>query len=128
MKTKGQLEADISEAITRFEKDYMGRGPTETVTYLVDDLAIVRLQGVLTPAEKQLVSGVNAQRGTLLVKQMRGELVEGARVLLEAVIKSITHREVVSMHTDISTLRGERVLIFVLDGKPEYSERDKIPG
>ena len=26
MKTKGQLEADISEAIIKFEREYMGRG------------------------------------------------------------------------------------------------------
>jgi len=32
-KTKGQIESQISEAIIKFEKDYMGRGPTETKTY-----------------------------------------------------------------------------------------------
>jgi uncharacterized protein YbcI len=124
MKTKGQLEAEIGEVITRFEKEYMGRGPTETATYLVDDMVIVRLQGVLTPAEKQLVSGANAVRGTQLVKQMRTELVEGARALLEAVVKGVTRREVVSLHTDISTARGERLLVFVLDGTPDYDERN----
>ncbi|OPZ83277.1 MAG: hypothetical protein BWY76_02349 [bacterium ADurb.Bin429] len=122
MKTKGQLEAEISEAMTRFEKEYMGRGPTETITYLVEDMVLVRLQGVLTPAEKQLVSGAGVPRGTMLVKQMRTELVEGARMLLEAVIKGITHCDILSMHTDISTARGERIIIFVLDGAPEYAD------
>ncbi|HOF88520.1 MAG TPA: DUF2294 domain-containing protein [Armatimonadota bacterium] len=127
MKTQGQLEAEISEAMTRFEKEYMGRGPTETVTYLVDDMVLVRLQGVLTPAEKQLVGGAGAARGILLVKQMRTELVEGARLLLEAVIHGITHCHVLSMHTDISTARGERLLIFILDGKPEYADPKSPP-
>ena len=29
-KSKGQVEAEISEAVTRFEKEYMGRGPLDT--------------------------------------------------------------------------------------------------
>ena len=37
-KTRGQLEAEISDAIVRFELDYMGRGPEEARTYLVDDM------------------------------------------------------------------------------------------
>ena len=119
MKSQGQLEAEISEAMTRFEKEFMGRGPTETNTYLVEDMVIVRLQGVLIPAEKQLVGGANAGHGRQLVKQMRTELVEGARTLLEAVIKTITRRSVLSMHTDISTVRGERIIIFILDGRPD---------
>ena len=31
--TKGQTEAKISEAILKFEKEYMGRGPFECKTY-----------------------------------------------------------------------------------------------
>jgi len=123
MKTKGQLEAEISDAIIRFEKEYMGRGPIETRTFLIDTMVLVRLRGVLTPAEQQLISGINADRGRQLVKQMRTELIEGARVLLEAVVKGITQRTVVSMHTDISTKQGERVIIFVLDAPPEFIER-----
>ena len=122
-KSKGQLEAEISDTITRFEKEYMGRGPLETRTYLLEDMVIIRLRGVLTPAEQQLISGDHAERGRQLVKQMRSELLEGARTLLEAVIKSITRRNVISLHTDISTSRSERVILFVLDGKPEYEER-----
>ena len=43
-KTRGQIEAEISEAIIKFEKEYMGRGPLETKTYIVDDLVLVRVQ------------------------------------------------------------------------------------
>jgi len=38
MKTKGQLEAEISDAIVKFEKEYMGRGPDEAKAYVIDDL------------------------------------------------------------------------------------------
>ena len=44
-KTKGQTEAEISKAIIRFEKEYMGRGPDETKTYILGDMVIVRLRG-----------------------------------------------------------------------------------
>ena len=54
MKTKGELETEISNAVNRFKREYMGRGPQEVRTYLVDDMALVRLKGVLTPAEQRL--------------------------------------------------------------------------
>ncbi|HUU16117.1 MAG TPA: Na-translocating system protein MpsC family protein [Sedimentisphaerales bacterium] len=34
-KSKGQIEAEISEAIVKFEKEYMGHGPDETKTYVI---------------------------------------------------------------------------------------------
>jgi uncharacterized protein YbcI len=123
MKSKGQIEAEISDAITRFEKGYMGRGPTETQTYLVDDMVIVRLRGVLTPAEQQLAKADDPSRGRRLIKEVRGELLESARMLLANVVQDITKRAVVSLHTDISVTVGERVIIFTLDGQPAYGEQ-----
>ena len=116
MRTKGQLEAKISEAIIKFEKEYMGRGPDETKTYIIDDMVLVRLRGVLTPAEKQLAKTDEETRGRALIKQVRVELLEKGRMLLEKLVRDITGRKVTSLHTDISTVTGERVIIFVLDG------------
>lgn len=124
MKTRGQLEAEIGDAITRFEKEYMGRGPLETRTYLIDDLVIVRLRGVLTPAEQQLAKAEGPSRGRRLIKQVRSELLESARDLLDAMVKNITGRGVSSMHTDISTSTGERVIIFTLDGRPDCAHSE----
>lgn len=121
-KTKGQIEAEISEAIIKFEKEYMGRGPEETKTYIIDDMVLVRLQGVLTPAEKQLAKTDEDTKGRALIKQVRIELLERARMLLETIIQDTTGKRVKSLHTDISTSTGERVIIFTLDGLPEYPE------
>lgn len=115
-KTKGQLEAEISDAIVRFELDYMGRGPEEARTYLVDDMVLVRLRGVLTPAERQLGGPDGTAQGRELVKQVRRELIEKARPLLEAIIADITGQAVRSVHTDISTMIGERIIVFSLAG------------
>ena len=116
MKTKGQLEAEISEAIVKFEREYMGRGPEEVRTYLLDDLIIVRLRGVLTPAERQLARSGTEGQGRALIKQVRMELLEKARPLLDTIVQDITAQSIRSLHTDISTLTGERIIIFSLGG------------
>jgi uncharacterized protein YbcI len=118
-KTKGEIEAEISEAVTRFEKEYMGRGPLETKTYLIDDMIIVRLKGVLTKAEYRLVKSGHNAKARDLIKQVRVELIENGRPLLETMIKGITRRKITSLHTDISTVTGERLILFTLDKKPE---------
>jgi uncharacterized protein YbcI len=120
LETKGQLESEISEAITRFEKEHMGRGPLETKTYIVDDLVIVRLKGVLTKAEHALVKSDRSVRARELIKQVRIELIENGRPILEEMIKDITKRKVRSLHTDISTETGERLIVFSLDKAPEF--------
>lgn len=115
-RTIGQIEADISQAIVKFEKQYMGRGPNEIRSHILDDLVIVRLRGILTAAEQELAKSGGLERGTLLVKSVRTELLEKARPLLESLITDITGRKVTSMHTDLSTKVGERLLVFVLEG------------
>ncbi len=123
-KTQGQMEGEISEAVIRFEKEYMGRGPVETKTYLVDDMVFVRLKGVMTPAEHQLATSEDSRGGRELIKQVRRELLEKGRPLLEAVVQDVTSRKVLSLHTDISTITGERVIVFTLD-TPAAHNREK---
>jgi uncharacterized protein YbcI len=120
-KTKGQIEAEISEAVVKFEKEFMGRGPLETKTYLLDDIVLVRLKGVLTKAEQHLAqAGDTVERGRKLIKQVRIELLEKGRPLLEAIVQDVTHIKVKSLHTDISTITGDQVIIFVLDSPPDF--------
>lgn len=110
--TKGQLELKVSEAMIKFEKEYMGRGPRETKTYLINDMLFVRLKGVLTPAEEQLSK---TTEGAALIKKTRVQLLEGARLLLKNILLDITGCQIKSLHTDISTKTGERIIIFTLD-------------
>jgi len=120
-RTQGQLEAEISAAMVQFEREYMGRGPEETRTYLIDDLVLVRLRGVLTPAEKQLASGDPTGDDRKLIKQARMQLLEKARPLLVRIIKDILNQDVVSLHTDISIKTGERIILFSLAGEPKFA-------
>jgi uncharacterized protein YbcI len=114
-KSKGQIEAEISEALIKFEKEYMGRGPEQAKTYIINDMVVIRLQRVLTPAEQQLANTKDGTTGRSLIKQVRTELLEKARPLLERIIMDLTGKRVKSLHTDISTITGERVIIFTLE-------------
>ncbi len=118
MKSKGELESEISQAIIRFEKEYMGRGPLETKTYLLDDIVLVRLKNVLTTAELRLAEAEEKHQGRELIKRARQKLLEHGRPLLEAVVREILGVGVKSLHTDISTKTGERIIVFTLESKP----------
>ena len=117
-KTKGQLEAEISDAIICFEKEYMGRGPLETKTYLIDELVVVRLKGVLTTAECKLAFSDDAYNGRELIKRMRHALLEKGRPMLDAIVEDVLGVPVKSLHTDLSTVSGERIIVFSLEAKP----------
>jgi uncharacterized protein YbcI len=112
MKTKGEIEAEITRAIVQFELDYMGRGPKEAATHVIEDMVLVRLKGVLTPAEQQLTETAD---GGELVKKMRSTLIEKAKFLLYQVVGDITGAKIVDLHTDISTSSGERIFVFILE-------------
>ena len=111
-RTKGQIEAEISKAMARFQQDYFGRGPVEVKSRIIDDSIVVRLKGVLTSAELQLTKD---QEGIALVKGMRARLLESARPALKETIAEIAGSAVVSLHADISTKTGERVIVFTLE-------------
>lgn len=118
MKTQGELEAAICDGIRRFEQDYMGRGPKEIHAHLLNDLLVVRLQGVLTAAEQQLAKSLPSEKGRDLLKQVRTHLLETARPLMDAMVEEVTGVKVVSLHHDISTLTGEEVVLFRLAESP----------
>ncbi|WNF38164.1 DUF2294 domain-containing protein [Bacillaceae bacterium IKA-2] len=108
---KGQLEADISKAITKWEKDYLGRGPLQVKTDILRNMIIVHLKGILTPAEKELTK---TEPGMLAIKKIREALIEAGNPQLKEIILSQTGETVDSFHTDISTRNAERIIVFIL--------------
>ena len=125
MKTQGEIEAAICAGMSRFEQEYMGRGPKDIHAHLIGDLLVVRLQGVLTAAEQHLVTALPAEKGRDLLKQVRAQLIEVARPALESLVQDITGIKPLSLHHDISTLTGEEVVIFTLAEAPLYREAKK---
>jgi uncharacterized protein YbcI len=118
MKTQGEIEAAISEGISHFEQDYMGRGPKDIHVHLLGDLLVVRLHGVLTAAEQHLVKSLPSEKGRDLLKQVRTHLIETARPVMEAMVQQITGVKVLTLHHDISTATGEEVVLFTLTESP----------
>ena len=125
MKTLGEMEAAVCEGVSRFEQDYMGRGPKDIHTHLLGDLLVVRLRGVLTAADRQLVKSLPAEKGRDLLKQVRTHLVETARPVLEAMVAEVTGAKVLSLHHDISTVTGEEVVLFALADSPILRDAKK---
>jgi uncharacterized protein YbcI len=122
MKTQGEIEAAVCEGMSRFEQEYMGRGPKHIKAHLIDDLLVVRLLGVLTAAEQHLVKSLPGEKGRDLLKQVRTHLIETARPLMAAMIEQVTGAKVLSLHHDISTVSGEEVVMFTLEKSPVVRE------
>ncbi len=125
MRTQGEIEAAICEGVSRFEQDYMGRGPKDIRAHLLGDLLVVRLQGVLTAAEQHLVKSLSAEKGRDLLKQVRTHLIETARPVMEAMVQEITGVKVLTLHHDISTVTGAEVVLFTLAESPLLRDAKK---
>ena len=121
MRTKKEIESTISEEINRFEQDFMGRGPKCIQVHLLDDLLVIRLRGVLAPAEENLVKSL-PESGRDLLKQVRSHLIETTRPVMEPMVESLTGVEVVTMHHDICTKTGEEIILFTLARSPDVLE------
>ena len=125
MNSQGEIEAAVCQGMTRFEQEYMGRGPKDIRAHLIGDLLIVRLQGVLTAAEQHLVKTLPSEKGRDLLKQVRSQLIEVARPALEQLVQDITGTKPRSLHHDISTLTGEEIVVFTLESSPLLRETKK---
>ena len=109
---KKKIEAEISAAFIKFQRDLIGRGPQEVKTYIINDMIIIRFKGVLTVEEKHLVS---QDSGKKLVKKMRSLLREMYSEEYEKIVEELTGCKVLSSHSDISTKTGERIEVFIVD-------------
>lgn len=121
--TKGQLEAKISEIITKFEMEFMGRGPKGIRTIINQDMIIVRLTGFLSQSEKKLAE---SSQGVKLIKDVRTALFESARDYLENLIREFIKVNIVSTHSDVSTKTGEKIIIFIVDEDLDTRFKSKV--
>lgn len=118
--TKGQIEAEMTRSIIQFEKEYLGRGPQDARTYLIEDMVFIRLKGLMTPAERTLAE---TKDGRELIKNTRAHLFELSRPLLEDMVKRVTGSNMVSLHSDMSSRTGERIIVLTVDENLEKKYR-----
>ena len=134
MKSQGEIEAAVCDGISGFQQEFIGRGPKDIHSHLIGTLLVVRLQGVLTPAERQLIAprdepaeagtgngngnGQEHGNGRSLLKQVRAHMVSTGRARLESIVEEAVGVKLVSVHHDISTITGEELLVFSLAEAP----------
>jgi len=112
--SQGEMEAEFTKRIVKFEKEYLGRGPVEARTYLLDDIIVVRLRGVLTPTEEKLIE---TREGRILVKDTRRQLFDTSRSIMENLTMEVFGKKVLDLFSDISLNTGERVIVLTLSGE-----------
>lgn len=138
MKSQGEIEAAVCDGISRFQQEFIGRGPRDIHSHLIGSLLVVRLQGVLTPAERQLIApraetagdgnggphdgdngnGNGNGNGRSLLKQVRSHMVATGRQRLADIVETAVGVKLVSVHHDISTVTGEELIVFSLAESP----------
>jgi uncharacterized protein YbcI len=127
MKTQGEIESAVSEGMSHFQQEYMGRGPRDVRVHLLGDLLVVRLKGVLTAAEQHLVVKLPSEKGKDLLKQVRSHLMHLARPTISAMVEGITGVKVASVFHDICTDTGDEVVVFSLEEAPCVRMKSDAP-
>lgn len=122
--TIGQQEDSLAKSVTQFYARTLGHGPTETRAYILEDMIVIRLKGRLLPIEEKLLED---KEGIGLVKNIREMLHEVLTKNLSSIVTTITHHNVISSHSDISTKTGEMVEIFILDANYEAELKPRQP-
>ena len=112
VKSRGEYEDELTKAMIKFEVEQLGRGPEKVRTFILGDMILFRLKGVLTPAESALAE---KREGHELVKEMRRQLNEASRPHFERIVRDILGLKVVSLHTDMSAKTGERIIVLVVE-------------
>jgi len=136
MRSQGEIEAAVCDGIARFHQEFIGRGPRDIHSHLLGSLLVVRLQGALTAAERQLMAARpggdgsegdepprpapanDSGNGRSLLKQVRSHMIASGRPRLETIVESAVGVKLVSVHHDISTVTGEEVIVFSLADTP----------
>jgi len=118
--TQTESEAAICEGISRFQDEYLGWQSERILAHFIKDLLVVRILGALAVGERQLSKASSAEKGRDLIKQVRNQLLELARPMLDSLVHEVAGVKVLSMHHDISTVTGEEVVLFSLIKSPVF--------
>jgi len=111
-RTKGTIEAEVCNAVVRFQREQHGRGPTEVRASVLGDLVLVRCSSIFTPTEARLCA---TEEGRRIIKSARLELRGINHCEVEAMVGAIVGAKVLRSYYDMDVLGAEQVEVFVLD-------------
>jgi len=126
MKISGEIEVAEYQGMSKFEQEFMGRGPKNIRSHRRFDARPIAGRAYRRRAASR--QDPPGEKGRDLLKQVRTHLVETARPAMEARIAEITGMKVLSLHHDISTRTGEEIVVFTLAEPPFFRETKKSHG
>ena len=127
--TKGTMEAEVANAVVRFQREQQGRGPTEVRAHLLGDLMLVRSNGIFTPTETRLAV---SDEGRRLIRSARQELRAISHLEIEEIIGAIVGARIVRSYFDIHVDDAEQIEVYVLEADIEKrllrQDADRLSG
>lgn len=114
--TKGMIEAEVANAVVRFQREQQGRGPTEVRAHLLGDLMLVRSNGIFTPTEARLAV---TEEGRRLIRSARQELRAISHEEIEEILSGIIGARILRSYFDIHVDEAEQVEVYVLEADIE---------
>jgi uncharacterized protein YbcI len=119
----GRVAAAISNGVVKLLRDYTGRGPTKTRTYINSDYIAVVMFDTLTKGERSLVDDGRSELVLSARKAyqqtMHGDLVE--------LVERLTERRVVAFLSDNHLDPDVAVESFILERTAAEDEGDVVP-
>jgi len=107
-----RLQREVAEAVMRFHVDLLAITPLGMSVDMHGHSLVVTLEGVSSPAEKELARDGRARE--LLEKFHRG-VFDAARASLDAAVERIVGRRVERSRLSVDPQTGDSVILFVLD-------------
>jgi len=121
---EGALADEVRRLIFGFEEKYLSRRPRRIGVYLLGDVLVVRVHGILSPAERQLASSPD---GRMLMRQLLLKEMEELRDVLSFELQSVAGVAVLGVTVDLDPENDERIVVCRFDAPlaAEASYRDE---
>ena len=122
LKTRGQLERELSQKIQAFYRSHLGHQPSKVTCQLFDSKLAVIVENSITNAEQILFDeGKND-----LAKKVRSHLDSAVKPDLKRLIEEIAKVEVLDMLSDATLETGRSGLIVILSDPPEVRNTEQM--
>lgn len=121
---RGELLTSISNALVRLHKEYYGKGPTKTKTFIVDDTVLCILRGGFTVVERTLVEAGREEA----VREIRHTFQQAMQTRFTQVIEDVLGRKVIAYLSQVHTDPAVSVEVFLLEPVEGEVEETSIRG